>query len=395
MNLLAWLLAVSVSLPGWAQWRGPGRDGRAKAPDPATWPATLTKAWSARTGIGHASPVVDGGRVYVFSREGEEEVLTSLDLATGRPQWRQAYSAPYTMNSAATGHGKGPKSTPVVQGGRVHTLGIAGTLSTFDGATGKLLWRKDDGAPTFGTAQSPLVEGDLLVVHRGGRGDGALTAFDAATGAERWSWKGDGSAYASPVVATFEGVAQVVTFTEQRLIGLSLDRGQLLWEVPFTTAYEQNAVTPLVQGGVLIYSGLDRGVRAARVVRRGAGWALEQRWEDPEVAFYMSSPVADGGVVYGLSHKKRGEFVALDAETGRLRWRSEGRQGENAALVVLPRALLLLTTEGELVVAAKGGERFAPLATYTVASTPTWAHPAVVGAGIVVKDAESVTLWRP
>jgi outer membrane protein assembly factor BamB len=396
MILLSWLLAASLAVPDWPQWRGPGRDGRAGvSPEPASWPKTLTKVWTARAGIGHASPVVAGDRVYVFSREGEEEVLASLDLATGGRVWRQSYPAPYTVNPAAAGHGKGPKSTPVVQGGRVHVLGIAGTLSTFDAARGTLLWRKEGGgSPDFGTAQSPLVEGELLIVHLGGHG-GALTAFDAATGAVRWAWKGDGPGYASPVVATLGGVRQVVTLTEQSLVGLSLDKGELLWQVPFATEYAQNSVTPLVLGDLVVYSGLDKGVHGARVVRREGRFTLEEKWANPDVAFYMSSPVADGGIVYGFSHKKKGEFIALDAETGRLRWRSDGRQGENAALVVAPKALLLLTTEGELVVAAKGGERFTPLATYTVASTPTWAHPAVIGPGIVVKDAEAVTLWRP
>jgi outer membrane protein assembly factor BamB len=398
MNAIGWLLAASVLfVPAWGQWRGPGRDGHASvAPDPPSWPATLTRAWTVRVGAGYSTPLVAGDRVYVFTREGEDEVLRALDAATGRQLWRQSYPAPYTINPAAAGHGKGPKSTPVFSAARVYTLGIGGTVSAFDVREGRLLWRNEGKeSPTFGTAQSPLLEDGLLIVHLGGHERGALTALDAATGSVRWSWTGDGPGYASPVVATFDGVRQVVAQTREKLVGVSLDRGQLLWQVPFTTAYEQNSVTPLVIGDLVIYSGLDKGVHAGRVVRRGAGWALEKQWENPEVAFYMSSPVAEGGVLYGFSHKRKGEFVALDLATGRLRWRSEGRRGDNASLVLAPKALFLLTTEGELVVAPKGGERFAPLATYTVASSPTWAHLAMAGTGFVVKDAEGVALWRP
>jgi outer membrane protein assembly factor BamB len=171
----------------------------------------------------------------VFAREDEEEVLQSLDLATGRRLWRQAYPAPYTMNPAATSHGKGPKSTPAVAGGRVFTFGISGILSAFDAATGRLAWRKEFSAqygetsPLYGAAQSPVVDGDRVIVHVGGPGRGALTAFDAATGAVRWAWTGDGPAYASPVVATLAGARQVVTFTESFLVGVSADRGELLW----------------------------------------------------------------------------------------------------------------------------------------------------------------------
>lgn len=392
MNISSWLLIAALAASSWPQWRGPGRDGLAPAfPDPARWPASLTKVWTARVGIGHASPVVSGGRVYVFARDGEDEVLSCLDLATGRPVWRQSYAAPYTVNPAAASHGKGPKATPIVAGGRVHTFGISGTLSTHDAATGKLLWRKEGTPPDFGAAQSPLVDGDVLVLHVG-RG---LTGFDAGTGTVRWTWTGDGPAYASPVVAVVDGVRQVVTQTEKSVLGVSLDRGALLWQVPFETAYAQNAVTPVVVGDLLVYSGLDKGVHAARIVHREGRWALEEKWAVTDASFYMSAPVADGGALYGFSHKRRGELVSLDLETGRLRWRSEARQGDNASVVATPRSLLLLTTEGVLTASAKGGDRFAPAATYTVATSAVWAHPAVVAEGIVVKDVDSVTLWRP
>ena len=179
------LLASAASAADWPQWRGPARDGRASLAPRATWPEALTPAWTITVGEGHASPVVVGDRVYVFSREGEEEVVQALDLATGKRVWRASYPAPYTMNSAATGHGKGPKSTPTVAGGRVFTFGISGILSAFDAATGRLAWRKDtgtefgQGSPLYGVALSPVVDGSNVIVHVGGPGKGALTAFDA------------------------------------------------------------------------------------------------------------------------------------------------------------------------------------------------------------------------
>ena len=213
--------------------------------------------------------------------------MQALDLATGKRAWRASYPAPYTMNSAATGHGKGPKSTPAVAGGRVFTFGISGILSAFDAATGRLAWRKDTGAefgqgsPLYGVALSPVVDGGSVIVHVGGPGKGALTAFDAATGAVRWAWKGDGPAYASPVVATIGGVRQVVTFSESFLVGVSADRGELLWKIPFTTPWVQNAVTPVVDGDRVVYSGLDHPFRAIRVVRGASGWTTEPLLGEP------------------------------------------------------------------------------------------------------------------
>jgi len=393
-------LAAPVAAEDWPQWRGPGRDGLAPSlPPGSAWPKSLKLAWRTGVGEGHSSPVMAGDRVFVLGRQGEVEELLSLDLETGRVLWRQGEPVPYTMNPAAMGHGKGPKSTPTVRDGRIYTLGIGGILTCRDAQSGRVLWRKDfrgrfrETSPLYGAAQSPLVDAGLVVVHVGGNDDGALTAFEAATGAVKWEWKGDGPAYASPVAADIGGVRQVVAFTQAHLVGVSAARGDPLWKVPFTTDYTQNAVTPIVRGSTVIYSGLGNGVHAVEIVRRGEAWAAEPRWSNTGVSAYMSTPVLDGDVLFGLSHRKKGQLFALDARTGRSLWASDGRQGDNASLVALQDALLMLTTEGELVVARKDAKAFAPIATYAVADSPVWAHLAVVPAGFLVKDATSLALW--
>jgi outer membrane protein assembly factor BamB len=390
--VLAAVLASPSGAADWPQWRGPSRDGRAALVPRSAYPATLTRAWTVPVGEGHASPVVADGRVYVFSREGEEEVVRCLDLATGRQRWRQAYPAPYAMNPAAASHGKGPKSTPAVAGGRVFTLGISGILSALDAETGRPAWRKELGAqygetsPLYGAAQSPLVDEGRVIVHVGGPGRGALTAFDAATGAVRWAFAGDGPAYASPVVATIAGVRQVVSFTETLLVGVSADRGEPLWTIPFTTPWVQNSVTPIVDGDTVVYSGLDHPVRAARVVRKGATWTTEPRWESADVSAYMSTPVLEGGRIYGLSQRKRGQLFCLDAATGRVVWLSDGRQGENAALVAGGGQVFALTTDAELLVIPQREDAFAAARRWRVAESATWAHPVVTREGVLVKD---------
>lgn len=398
--LLAAAGASALAAADWPQWRGPARDGRATIPARAAFPEALTTAWNVPVGEGHASPVVVGDRVFAFAREGEQEVAQALDLATGRRLWRQSYPAPYTMNPAATGHGKGPKSTPAVAGGRLFTFGIGGILSALDASTGRLLWRQDlssrfpETAPLYGVAQSPVVDGDRVIVHVGGPGRGALTAFDATSGAVRWEWSGDGPGYASPVVADVAGTRQVVTFSESLLVGVAAETGALLWKLPFTTPWVQNAVTPLVLGDTVVYSGLDHPVRAARVVRKGGGFAIEPAWESGEVSAYMSTPVAAGGRIFGLSQRKRGQLYCLDAASGRVLWLSEGRQGENAALVAAGGSLFVLTTEAELLVLPQNSTAFAATRRYRVAESPTWAHPVVTPDGVLVKDRTSLAYWR-
>ena len=163
------------------------------------------------------------------------------------------------MNPAAIGHGPGPKATPLVAGGRVFTFGITGIFSAYDLATGKMLWRKNEPPlpPDFGTASSPMADGANVIAFLGGMKGGALTAMDAATGAVKWQWTGDGPAYASPILATFAGTRQIITQSQTRLVGVSAADGKLLWEVPLKTPFEQNCVTPLVINDVVISAGLD------------------------------------------------------------------------------------------------------------------------------------------
>lgn len=397
--LLCAASAAPAAAGDWPQWRGPQRDGHAAAPGATSWPRALLRDWRIPAGAGHASPVVVGDRVYLFAREGEEETLSAHDAATGRRLWRQAEPVAYTMNPAAMGHGKGPKATPAVADGRVFTFGITGTLRAFDAASGAPLWRRTfpehaRSEPEFGAAQSPLVDGGRLIVHVGGAGDGALVALDPKSGRTLWRWTGDGPGYASPVVATLGGVRQVVTLTQTKLVGVELATGALLWSEPFTTEYEQNAVTPLVVGDLVIVSGINRPLRASRVTRAGARFTVATAWENPELPLYMSSPVAHGERLFGFTHRQRGRFFAADLASGRLLWASEGRQAEHASLLLAGDALLLATSGGELLVARSGAAGFAPLASYELASGVVWAHPALGAGRLFVKDVDSLAAFR-
>ena len=391
---------VQAGSPSWPQWRGPNRDGRSEAAAPAAWAAKPTQIWRVPVGIGHASPVVADGRVYVFARKDDKETLSAIDLASGRPVWSQPYDAPYTINPAASAHGKGPKSTPVIHGGRVYTLGITGVLSAHDAATGRVIWRKSfekefsPPVPDFGTAMSPIVEGDTLVAHIGAFGKGALRAFDLATGAVRWSWTLDGPGYASPVVLTTGGARQIVTETEKHIVGVDAATGAALWSLPFETSYAQNSVTPVIYGDTVILSGLSKGTFAVRPARQGRTWRADKVWENSEVSMYMSSPVLVGPTLFGFAHRNKGQAFALDARTGRTLWVGPPRQGENAALLAAGDSLLILTDDGQLTVARANDRTWTPVAKVEVATSPTWAHPVLLGDRLLVKDEQTLALLQ-
>ena len=385
----------------WSEWRGPGRDGVAAGISlPANWPGELQRVWQVEVGEGYSSPVVSGDRVFIFSREGGEEVVRALNLEDGSTIWRSSYGAPYRLNRAASSHGSGPKSTPILAAGRICTLGISGVLSCFAAADGTLLWQSDfsdefpSTSPLYGVSMSPAMVDGQLVVHLGGDRGGALMALDPADRTVGWRWEGDGPGYASPILVEMGGQRQIVTQSTRNIISVSPADGRLLWQIPFRTPFDQNVVTPLVVGRWLILSGLEQSTFAIELVADGATLATREVWSNDRLPMYMSSPVIVGDRLFGFSNMRRGQFFCLDPETGEAIWSSEGRQGDNAALVVADGRVLALTSGAELFVIDPAGSEFRPVARYTVAESATYAHPVPTAAGLLIKDNSTLALWR-
>src|SRR5688500_18599102 len=397
---VAILSASSFLSAQWPQWRGPTRDGVVPAEHvPASWPAKLTPQWTQKVGEGYSTPVVAGGRVFVHSRQDPDEIVTALDLATGKPVWTQRYPSSFNKNKYAAAMSKGPFSTPLVAQGILYTLGTSAVLSALDAATGTVKWRRDwskeiDTSTLFtGTAMSPIVDGGLLIVHVGDDTEGAFYALDPATGAEKWALRGHGPGYASPVVVTLGGLRHVGTMTDKAVVGVPVADGRLLWPVPFPDEWNENIVTPVVAGDILIVSGTRKGLFGYRVAASGKTLAATQVWHNPDVPMYMSSPVGDGHTVYGFSTKRKGQLFCLDAKTGTVTWTTEGRGGSNAAPQSAGANLLVLTTDGVLMVAKRNPEKFEELHRYKVADSETWAQPVLLKDAVIIRTADAVTRW--
>jgi outer membrane protein assembly factor BamB len=397
LSIVVITLAAQAPPADWPQWRGAGRDGAAASfSEPRAWPEQLTRRWNVEVGLGYSAPILVGARVFAFSRQDPNEVMRALDVASGNVVWQASYAAPFKPNPAATRrHGTGPKSTPTYANGRLFTLGMSGMVSAFDAQTGKLLWQKPAPAvePLYHTATSPLVDRGLVIVHVGGHNNGALTAFAAETGDVRWAWPGDGPSYGSPIVADLAGIRQVITLTQEHLVGVHAETGALLWRRPFAVRATRNAVTPVVVGQTVIVSGLEKSVTAFTVVRRGAELAIEDVWENTDTTMDMSTGVVIGDALYGFSPRNSGQFFAIDTKTGKTLWLSDGRVADNAAVVRAGSVWLALEDDAELMVARANPTKFEPLKRYTVAESATWAQPVVSGNRILVKDVSSITLW--
>jgi outer membrane protein assembly factor BamB len=398
--VILFLAVTSASAQEWTQWRGPSRDGSVSGKNvPAAWPESLKKTWRVEIGEGYSSPVVSGGRAFVHGRRDPEEIVVSVDLADGKVVWQQKYQANFQKNQYAVEMAKGPNSTPLIIGNRLFTLGVTGVLNAWDTATGKQLWTRDfsksiDTSKLFcGTAASPLLVDGRLVVQVGSDiHGGQILGLNPATGATEWEWRGLGPGYASPVVIEIAGRPQIVTMTEGSIVGVDGKDGKELWSVPFPDEWHENIATPLWTGSLLIVSGTRQGTHAYTLSQTGGKWQATETWKNPDVAMYMSSPVFGDGLIYGHSSKKKGQFVAIDAKTGAVRWATEGREGEHASLLLTPQHVVFLTNGADLIVAKRGAPAFAVERRYEVAEASTFAMPVLLGSNILVRDATGLML---
>lgn len=448
--MLLWIALAVLSLGAeagqdWPQWRGPARDGIVAAPAvPEVWPEKLSEAWSVEVEGGLASPVVRNGVAFLLTRNGEEERSSAHAITDGRRLWQHRYSAPFVPNphmnppgQFPVSQGHGPFATPCLSGDRVIALGSARTLSCVAAHDGELLWQRsfypqpvgersefvclpcgqpcddkifekggscpdcrmalapkglDTSGRYYGAASSPLVVEGTGFVHVGTGEEGRLIAFDAATGETKWELE-EPPGYSSPIHATLAGRSQIIALSREAAIGVAAASGRELWRYPLGP--RAKVMTPVVHDGLVIVSGYQRPTQALRITAGEAGAVeVEEAWSSDRT-LYMSSPLVIDGVLYGFSSKRQGQLFALEATSGELLWEGEARQGENAALVGWGSVVLALTTEGRLIVFRASKERFEEVAQYEVSETPTWAHPAVVDEGILIKSADRLTLWRP
>jgi outer membrane protein assembly factor BamB len=392
--------ALLCNAQDWPQWRGPARDGVVtNFAAPTKWPEKLKLVWKTPVGSGYSSPVVSKDKAWVHSRSNNEEVVSCLDLKTGKLLWSKSYAVPFKKNQYATQMGQGPHATPVLYQGKLYTLGVNAVLSCFDAATGELKWRKDFGMPDTskmfcGTAASPVIDNGNVIVYVGDdiKG-GQMLALDAATGNEKWKWTGEGPGYASPIIVTLAGTRQLVTLSDKSVIGVAAQNGQRLWRFAWPDEWNENIVTPLLYKDLLILSGVRRGTLALQVTKAGDEWETKQVWHNPELTMYMNSPVLDGEHLYGLSNKRKGMFFCMEAATGKVLWQTEGRDGFNAATLNTKDLLFFLTNDANLVVAKKSAQGFAQVAKYSVGDSATYAHPVLLGKQLLVKDDASLLLW--
>jgi outer membrane protein assembly factor BamB len=390
------LCSSSVRAQDWPQWRGPNRDNKVTGfTEPKTWPKELTQKWKVKFGLGDASPVLVGDKVYVFTRDGGDEIIRCLDAAKGMEVWMYKYEAKPAQ--VPMGGHTGPRSSPAVADGKVFTYGVGGVICCVDAEKGTKVWQKDTKEnPQFYTAASPIVVDGKCIIHigkdggmRGPGGKGAIVAYDVATGEEKWKWDGEGPGYASPVVLTVEKSKQFVTQTEKNVVAVDVADGKLLWQMPFKARY--NSVTPIIEGPTVYYAGEGSGTVAVKVEKKDDKFVANEIWKKKDGPGKYNTPVLKDGFLYGLT--TRGNFYCMKAETGDVLWTDKASHGDCGAVLDAGSVLLGLTSDSNLVVFKPSDKELTEIAKYKVADSPSWSMPIISGNRIFIKDKDNLILW--
>ncbi|HLH55961.1 MAG TPA: PQQ-binding-like beta-propeller repeat protein [Verrucomicrobiae bacterium] len=394
VSSLATVCAASLFAQDWPQWRGANRDGKVVGFEaPKTWPKELAQKWKVEVGSGDATPALVGDKLFVFSRQGDEEVLRCLDAATGKENWAAKYAAE-AVKGPDSGHG-GPRSSPVVASGKVITLGVTGILSCYDAANGKLVWQKNDFQgqwPRFHAAMSPIVVDGLCIAQLGKETEGAIVAYDVGSGDQKWKWTQEGPDYGSPVLMSIGDSRMIVTETAKSIVGIGAGNGKLLWQAPYApSGMAHNATTPIVDGQTLILCAQGRGARALKIDKQGDSFAATELWSNSENSVQFNTPVLKNGMLFGLSQK--GNFFCINAQNGKTEWSDpQGGRGGFGSIVNAGPVLVALTSKGQLTAFEASDKQYNELANIKVSEKQTYAYPVLAGNRLFVKDQDSIAL---
>jgi outer membrane protein assembly factor BamB len=397
-------VAVVSLQADWPQWRGPTRDGQVAGP---AWPArlqgdSLKQLWRVPLGPGYSSPIVTADRVFVTeSRDKSVEAVRALDRATGKELWRAQWKGGVTVPAYARGNGEWIRSTPAYDQGALYVAGMRDLLVCLDAATGKERWRVDfvesfhTPVPPYGFVSSPMVDAEAVYVQAAA----AFVKLDKKSGKVLWRvlpYKSspNGTAVSSPVLATLAGKRQIVVQQPKTLAGVDPATGEVLWSQQVPAFRGINIITPTVYRDSVLTSAFGGRTFLFTIARKDGRLTASTAWTN-RAQGYMSSPVIVGSHAY--MHLRNERLTCLDLGTGRECWTSAERFGKYCSMVAHGDRILALDQRGILYLLRANPRKFELLDTRKVSGQETWAHLAVCGDEIFIRELNAVTAfrWRP
>lgn len=395
------MVAVSSGsdLTDWPQWRGPGRDCRVSE---QVWPSrlsqeTLTQKVRVSLGESYSGPVVVADRVFVTESVGKNEVVRALDRGTGAEIWKKQWSGTMTVPFFAAANGSWIRSTPAWADGRLFVASMEDVLVCLNADDGAEIWTKDfrkefgTKNQSFGFVCSPLVDGGSVYVQTAA----GLVKLACDSGEVVWRSMSEGGgmmggAFSSPVIATVAGRRQLVVQTRQELTGVALEDGSRLWSVSIPSFRGMNILTPTVVGDRIFTSSYGGGAFMIQVAAEGDSFSASELWKTKTEA-YMSSPVVVGEQIY--LHLRNQRVVCIDVRSGDVLWTTRPF-GKYWSMVSNGSRALALDERGDLLLLDLNAKEFVMIDRLPVSEGPSWAHLAVSGNQIFVRDLEGLTIFE-
>lgn len=391
MKRLLLPLPLALLAADWPQWRGAARQGlSAETGLLKSWPAGGPRQLWKTDGLGegYSSVAVARGRIYTQGQRGETQYIISLDAATGKKLWEADNGSAYRER-----RGHGPRGVPTMDGDRLYALSADGTLSCLDTLTGKRVWmvnfsRQFGGeVPNWGYSESPLVDGNRLIVTPGGRG-AAIVALNKTDGSTAWKTQSDEAGYSSAILATVGGSRLVLALTGEAAIGVRADNGELLFRYDKVSNRTANIATPIFRDGQAFFS-TDYGTGAVllKLTPSGGSVKADEVYFSRDMRNHYSSSVLVGDHLYGYSSSV---LTAMRFATGEVAWRD--RAVGKGSVIFADGHLYCLGEDGVMGLVEATPEAYREKARFQIAKGgyPTWAPPAIADGRLYVRDQNSL-----
>jgi outer membrane protein assembly factor BamB len=376
----------------WPWFLGPTHDGVSTETGLRDdWPeGGPPKLWERKTGETYAAPSVAGGKLILFHRLEDAEVVECLDAADGKPIWRFDYPTAYVDRY---GYNGGPRAAPTIFDGRTYTYGAEGKLHCLDFATGKPLWRHDVkqafGVPDnfFGVGSAPVIEGKLLIIAAGGADDAGLVAYDRVTGKVVWKASDQGASYATPYCATILGKRRVLHFGREGLVCVDADDGKVNWSYPFRSrVYESvNAAGPVVDGDRIFVSA---SYRTGAVLLRHTDDGHREIWKSRVMGNHWATSILEDGHLYGFDgrHENETTLKCIELATGEQKWATRPGALGRGSMIRADGKYILLTERGILTLARLSPAGPESLAQQPYLKYPCWIAPVLADGRLYIRN---------
>ncbi len=393
--------AVAPLAADWPQWRGPQRDGHVTG---GAWPDQLgtnhlQQIWRVELGPSYSGPIVVGDRVFTTETKDKKiEVVTAFDRKSGNQLWQAKWEGALSVPFFAKSNGDWIRATPACDGERLYVAGMRDVLVCLDVNTGAEVWRVDfvkkldAPVPDFGFVCSPLVDGEAVYVQAGA----SVLKLNKRTGEILWRALQDkggmwGSVFSSPVIATLADQRQLIVQTREKLAGLTLDKGEVLWVQAVEAFRGMNILTPVVHQDIVFTSTYGGKTIGFKITQADGKFTAKESWTHKSQG-YMSTPVVVDGVAY--EHLKSQRVMAIEIATGRELWTSEQSFGKYWSLIANGDRILALDQRGLLYLFRANREKFELLDQRKLTKEETWAHLAVAGEELFVRELNALTAYR-